>query len=234
MKTWRIHTFGIDSLSLDEVPSPKPGPGQVLIAVKAVSLNYRDLMMVKGMYNPKLQTPRIPCSDGAGTVAEVGEGVSSLKVGDRVAGIFMQNWLDGEPSAAKYKGALGGDIDGMLSEFVVLPESGVVRVPVHSVAGGISNVTLCRPHCLERPHARLGHQARATPCWSRGPEASPSLPCSSPKPSAPGYSAPPAAMRSWPVPQDLGSRLPGFNYRSTPDWDKWAVSPRPMASASIS
>ena len=129
MKTWRIHNFGIDSLSLDEIPTPKPGPGQVQIAVQAVSLNYRDLRMVQGTYNPKLQTPRIPCSDGAGTVTEIGEGVTTLKVGDRVAGIFMQNWLDGEPSAAKQKGALGGDIDGMLAESVVLPETGVVRLP---------------------------------------------------------------------------------------------------------
>ena len=131
MKTWRIHKFGIDSLSLDEIPTPQPGPGHVLIAIHAVSLNYRDLRMVQGTYNPKLQVPRIPCSDGAGTVTAIGEGVSTVKIGDRVAGIFMQNWLDGEPSAAKCKGALGGDIDGMMAEFVVLPESGVVRLPAH-------------------------------------------------------------------------------------------------------
>ena len=131
MKAWRIHEFGIDKLSLDEVPQPEPGPGQVLVAVQAVSLNYRDLSIVRGTYNPKLPVPRIPCSDGAGIVAEVGPGVTSFKKGDRVAAIFMQNWLDGAATAAKQKGALGGDIDGMLAEYVVLPETGLVTIPEH-------------------------------------------------------------------------------------------------------
>ncbi len=131
MKAWHINSFGIDHLSLDELPKPKPGPGQVLVAVHAVSLNYRDLSIVKGTYNPKLKLPRIPCSDGAGVVEVVGEGVTSVKPGDKVAGIFMQNWLEGAPAIAKQKGALGGDIDGMLAEYVVLSETGVVPVPAH-------------------------------------------------------------------------------------------------------
>jgi NADPH:quinone reductase-like Zn-dependent oxidoreductase len=131
MKAWRITNFGIDHLSLDELPKPEPGPGQVLVAVHAVSLNYRDLSIVRGTYNPKLKLPRIPCSDGAGVIEAVGEGVTSVKVGDRVAGIFMQNWLEGPATAAKQKGALGGDIDGMLAEYVVLHDTGVVQVPAH-------------------------------------------------------------------------------------------------------
>jgi NADPH:quinone reductase-like Zn-dependent oxidoreductase len=78
-----------------------------------------------------MKLPRIPCSDGAGEVVAVGEGVTGWKQGDRVAGIFMQNWLDGAPTTAKIKGALGGDIDGMLAEFVVLHEAGLVRLPEH-------------------------------------------------------------------------------------------------------
>ncbi len=99
--------------------------------VHAVSLNYRDLLMVRGHYNPKLPLPRIPCSDGAGEVVEVGDDVKDVKVGQRVAGIFMQNWLDGPPTAERSRGALGGDIDGMLAEYVVLPQSGVVGIPAH-------------------------------------------------------------------------------------------------------
>ena len=131
MRAWQISSFGIDSLELVERPTPQPGPGEVLVKIHAVSLNYRDLMMVKGLYNPKMRLPRIPCSDGAGEVEAVGEGVTKWKRGDRVCGIFMQNWLDGPPTPAKIKGALGGDIDGMLAEYVALKETGLVRFPEH-------------------------------------------------------------------------------------------------------
>ena len=131
MKGWRISSFGIDHLEAFEAPIPKPLPGQIVIKVHAASLNYRDLMMVKGFYNPKMALPRIPCSDGAGEIVEAGEGVTDFKPGDRVAGIFMQRWIDGPPSAAKQKAALGGDVDGMLAEYVALDATGVVRLPEH-------------------------------------------------------------------------------------------------------
>jgi NADPH:quinone reductase-like Zn-dependent oxidoreductase len=131
MRVWQIPSFGIDSLELVDRPTPQPAPGEVLVKIHAVSLNYRDLMMVKGLYNPKLRLPRVPCSDGAGEVIAIGEGVTSWKPSDRVCGIFMQNWIDGPPTPAKIKGALGGDIDGMLAECVLLNEAGLVRVPDH-------------------------------------------------------------------------------------------------------
>ena len=131
MRVAQVPQFGIDSLEFADRPMPEPGPGQVLVRVRAVSFNYRDLLMVTGKYNPKLKLPRIPCSDGAGEIAATGQGVSTWKPGDRVAGIFMQNWIDGPPTPEKVKGALGGDIDGMLAEFVVLHESGVVSIPDH-------------------------------------------------------------------------------------------------------
>ena len=131
MHVWQISNFGIDSLELVERVTPQPGPGEVLVKIRAVSLNYRDLMMVTGRYNPKMKLPRIPCSDGAGEVEEIGEGVTQWKRGDRVCGIFMQNWLEGPPTPAKIKGALGGDIDGTLAEYVVLKEAGLVRIPEH-------------------------------------------------------------------------------------------------------
>ena len=131
MHLWQVPSFGIDSLEFMERPTPQPGFGEVLVRIHAISLNYRDLLMVKGHYNPKLKLPRIPCSDGAGEVEAVGEGVTDWKKGDRVAGIFMQNWLDGPLTPAKAKGALGGDIDGMMAEYVVLKETGLVRLPEH-------------------------------------------------------------------------------------------------------
>lgn len=131
MRAWQVPSFGLDALEFAERPTPAPAAGQVLIRVHAVSFNFRDLLMVKGLYNPKLRLPRIPCSDGAGVVEAVGEGVTAWKPGDRVAGIFMQNWMEGLPTPASVKGALGGDIDGMLAEYVVLRETGLVALPEH-------------------------------------------------------------------------------------------------------
>lgn len=131
MKLWRIPAFGIDNLEFIDAPEPKTGPAEVLIRVHAVSLNYRDLMITLGRYNPNMALPRIPVSDGVGEIVAIGEDVTEVKAGQRVAGIFMQNWLDGAGTAQKHRGALGGDIDGMLAEYVVLPESGVVPIPDH-------------------------------------------------------------------------------------------------------
>ncbi len=131
MRAWQIPSFGVDSLEFVERPMPSPDPGEVLVKVRAISFNYRDLLMVKGLYNPKLKLPRVPCSDGAGEVEAVGEGVTAWKPGDRVAGIFMQNWLDGPLTPAKARGALGGDIDGTLAEYIVLKQTGLVAIPEH-------------------------------------------------------------------------------------------------------
>lgn len=132
MKVFEIQNkFGLDSLTLTERLEPSPGFGQVLIKLRAASLNYRDLMVVKGLYNPKQPLPLIPLSDGVGEVVAIGEGVTRVKSGDRVAGTFFQNWLSGELTEAKAKSALGGAIDGLLAEYAVLQEDGVVHVPEH-------------------------------------------------------------------------------------------------------
>jgi NADPH:quinone reductase-like Zn-dependent oxidoreductase len=132
MKTFEIRDqFGLDHLVLTEKPDPRPGPGQVLVQMKAFALNYRDLLVVKGLYNPKLRLPMVPLSDGAGEVAAVGEGVTRVKTGDRVAGIFMQKWLDGALTENKARSALGGGIEGVLAEYVIFSEEGLVRVPEH-------------------------------------------------------------------------------------------------------
>ena len=123
--------FGLDALEVAERPRPEVQPGTVLVRVRAASLNYRDLMVTLGVYNPKLKLPRVPCSDGAGEVVEVGAGVEDVKAGDRVAGTFFQAWADGELTDARARSTLGGDLDGMLAEYVLLSREGFVKLPEH-------------------------------------------------------------------------------------------------------
>jgi NADPH:quinone reductase-like Zn-dependent oxidoreductase len=99
--------------------------------MKAASLNFRDLMMVKGLYNPRQPLPLIPCSDGVGVVSAVGEGVSRVKPGDRVATLFCQKWRSGAPDQIKLRTTLGGPLEGTLAQYMVLPEDGMVKVPEH-------------------------------------------------------------------------------------------------------
>jgi len=122
---------GIDALVKVERPDPKPAYRQVMVKVKACSLNFRDLGIVRGTYRMPVRENLIPLSDGAGEVIEVGPGVTRVKVGDHVAGCFFQRWLGGEASADVHASALGGGIDGMLAEHAVLEEDGVVKIPAH-------------------------------------------------------------------------------------------------------
>jgi NADPH:quinone reductase-like Zn-dependent oxidoreductase len=124
-------SFGLDNLALAERPMPLPGPRQVLLRMRAASLNYRDLLMVKGLYNPKQPLPLIPCSDGVGVVEQVGDHASRFKPGERVAPIFAQRWIAGKPTHAKLRSTLGGPLDGTLAEAMVVDEEGLVRVPEH-------------------------------------------------------------------------------------------------------
>jgi NADPH:quinone reductase-like Zn-dependent oxidoreductase len=125
------NAFGIDNLNMTERPEPKPGPYQAVVRMRAWSLNYRDLLVVKGQYNPKLRFPLIPLSDGAGEVVVVGEGVTRVKAGDRVAGCFMPGWVAGELTEAKARTSLGGGNDGLLAEYRLFHEDGLVQFPAH-------------------------------------------------------------------------------------------------------
>ncbi|GEP55654.1 zinc-dependent alcohol dehydrogenase family protein [Reyranella soli] len=133
MKSWIIPSpKGIDSLTLAERPDPTPGPRQVLVRVRATSLNYRDLITVEGSSARAAPKPDlVPLSDGAGEVVAVGSGVTRIKAGDRVAGCFMQKWVGGAIDEVAQASAMGGAIDGMLTELAVLEEDGVVRLPDH-------------------------------------------------------------------------------------------------------
>jgi NADPH:quinone reductase-like Zn-dependent oxidoreductase len=131
MKTYEIQQFGIEELALTERETPTPNANEVLVRFHANSLNYRDLMMVNGWYNPKLKMPLVPFSDGSGEVVGVGESVTKFKIGDRVCPIFMPNWIDGEVDFKKAKGALGGDSDGCLLEFGSFSENSLVHIPQH-------------------------------------------------------------------------------------------------------
>jgi NADPH:quinone reductase-like Zn-dependent oxidoreductase len=132
MKVYRLHEFsGPAGLKLDELPSPTPGPGEVLVRLRAVSLNFRDLLVATGRYSPKLRLPLVPVSDGAGEVAVTGAGVTRFKPGDRVVACFMPGWLDGPPDEEKAGSALGGGGLGLLAEEAVLPEQGLLSVPAH-------------------------------------------------------------------------------------------------------
>ena len=114
-----------------ELRDPEVGPGEVLIRVRATSLNYRDLMVAKNDYGSPATEELIPLSDGAGEVVAVGQGVSKWKVGDRVAGSFFRDWKSGWLRAEYQAAALGGSASGMLAQYVVLPAHGVVRIPEH-------------------------------------------------------------------------------------------------------
>jgi len=124
-------SFGLDSLKEVELPDPEPGQGEVVVRMRAASLNYRDVLTVKGLYNPRQPLPLVPLSDGVGEVIAVGSGVTRVKVGDRVCPIFMQKWLEGECTSDKLKTTLGGPLPGVLSELFVTGEAGLVKVPSH-------------------------------------------------------------------------------------------------------
>ncbi len=133
MKAYEIREFGIDRLTLAERATPQPEADEVLVRLRAVSLNFRDHMVVSGTYNPRMKLPAVPLSDGAGEVVEVGSAVTKWKAGDRVMPIFAQRWYDGEASEEKRRTALGAGAqwDGTLREFAAFNEGSVVRIPDH-------------------------------------------------------------------------------------------------------
>ena len=123
--------FGLDQLGAAERPDPTPGPREALVRVRAASINYRDLLVIEGKYNPRMKLPRVPLSDGAGEIVAVGAEVDGWKAGDRVVLPFMPGWTEGPLTQAKAGSALGGDVDGMLRELVTVEATALLPVPAH-------------------------------------------------------------------------------------------------------
>ncbi len=132
MKVYQIISDGgVDALEQAECEEPSPGPHEVLVRIHASSINYRDLSTVEDPAPRGFLYPRIPNSDGAGEVVEIGSEVTRFKVGERVCGIFFQTWVDGDITVTDMNSALGGSVDGMLSQYKVLHEGGLVNTPDH-------------------------------------------------------------------------------------------------------
>jgi NADPH:quinone reductase-like Zn-dependent oxidoreductase len=130
VEAWELADgFGIDHLRRVERPEATPAPGEVVVDLAAASLNYRDLLMVQGAYDPRQPLPLVPCSDGAGTVTAVGPGVERVAVGDRVCPLFAPRWLGGEPTRERLRTTLGGPLDGTLQRRLTIAAEGVVRLP---------------------------------------------------------------------------------------------------------
>jgi NADPH:quinone reductase-like Zn-dependent oxidoreductase len=130
MKSWILKkgATSLDDMVLAEVEKPVPAPGEVLIRIRACSINYRDAMIPRGQYmGGTIDRDITPLSDGAGEVEAVGAGVTHYKPGDRVAGIFSQGWISGPPHAQAGPALGAPPAKGMLAEYVTLPEHGVVR-----------------------------------------------------------------------------------------------------------
>jgi len=120
--------WGVDQLKVVERPDPTPGPGEVLVRMRAASLNYRDLMMVSGFY-PGVRGPITPLSDGCGVIEAVGEGVTRVAPGDRVASLFFQSWIGGRVTAQRMSRPLGSPVPGVARELAVYSQDGVSKVP---------------------------------------------------------------------------------------------------------
>jgi NADPH:quinone reductase-like Zn-dependent oxidoreductase len=131
MRRWVLKAGATDlgGLVVEEVTPPEPGPGEVRIRVRAVSLNRRDQMVLDGGYGRTPGRDLVPISDGAGEIDAVGPGVTNWAPGDRVAAMYFANWFSGPPNGLMGLGLGAGDEDGMLADYVVLPAERMVRVP---------------------------------------------------------------------------------------------------------
>ena len=132
MRAMEASDFSIDGLKLVERPVPKPRRGEILVRIKAASLNYRDLAILAQKYLATLPLPYVPASDCCGEIVEIGEEVTRFKVGDRVMPVYTQGWHDGNPTPEqRAKRTLGAPLTGVLQDYVVVPAEEAVSVPAN-------------------------------------------------------------------------------------------------------
>ncbi len=185
--------YGIENLKLVERPDPTPGAGEIVVDIKAATLNYRDLATVTAATG---RTPFVPCSDGGGIVSAIGEGVSRVKVGDKVSPLFFQDWFAGEPTPQRLGSALGGVLDGVLQEKVLLKENGVTAIPAgysYEEAAALP----CAALTAWRGLVVLGQVRSGDVVVVQVLAAFRSLRCNLPKPPGPRSSSPRRRTRSW-------------------------------------
>ena len=216
----RLNAFGLDNVTLEPVTLPALGPTDVHVRLHAASLNYRDLMVVLGQYNPKMQLPRILGSDAAGEVVATGSAVTRFQPGDHVCTLFFQDWLDGDIQPLTGKSALGGTIDGVFATDRVLPETGLIHAPAHlsfEEAATLPCAALTAWNALvEQGHLRAGQTVLVQGTGGVSLFALQIARMS-------GATA--ILTSSSDEKLDRGCRLGAahiINYKSTPDWDKSA------------
>jgi len=220
VKALVIHSsFGLENLSVVDRPKPTPTAGQIIVRVRAASLNYRDLLLAKGQYNPRLQFPRILGSDAAGEVVAGGEDVTRFKLGDRIANCFMPLWRDGPITDSAAKSTYGSDSDGVFAELIAVNEGGAVKLPDHLTfeeAATLPCAAVTAWNALTTAETRSG-----TTVLLQGTGG--------------------VSIFALQLAKALGARVlitsssdeklaratalgvdAGVNYRTNPDWDKWA------------
>ncbi len=220
MRRWilKAGTTDLDGLMLEDAPMPEPKAGEVRIRVHAVSLNYRDQIVLKGQYGTRLPDRDIvPISDGAGEIDAIGAGVDTWAVGDRVTGLYFA-WLRGIPKGEFSFGLGSIDEDGMLAEYVVLPADRVVRAPAsldYAEAATLPCAALTAWNALYGDHP-IGPDSKVLVLGSGGVSLFAMLLARAAGAQVIATSSQDAKLKRW---MDLGAS-DGINYRDTPDWGK--------------
>ena len=162
MERWQVSQWGLEHLELSHCPEPVLGPGEVKLRLQAASLNYRDLLVVEGRYNPNFPRPLIPCSDGFGQIVELGEGVEKSLLKRFALSTFCPQWRSGPPGAETLRQTLGGPLPGMLQQYRVFrPEELLILEEPAALTAAEWSTLPCAGvtawHCLAQAGLQAGH-----------------------------------------------------------------------------